>query len=128
MPTKVRVIDFSGDGFVDRMYASDMGGQVWRLDIKKGATPGNLVTGGVIARLGAEGLAAPSDAETRRFYNTPDVSMFTDKTQNRRFISVSIGSGYRAHPFDLSAQDRFYSIRDGDGEFRSRARHSGAYV
>jgi len=32
--------------------------------------------------------------------------------QNRRFISVSIGSGYRAHPLDLSATDRFYSLRD----------------
>jgi type IV pilus assembly protein PilY1 len=34
--------------------------------------------------------------------------------QQRRFIAISIGSGYRAHPFDLTASDRFYSIRDGD--------------
>ena len=61
---------------------------------------------------GAEGLATPTAADTRRFYNSPDVAIFSDARQNRRFISVSIGSGYRAHPLDLSATDRFYSLRD----------------
>ncbi len=44
----------------------------------------------------------------------PDVSIFTDRKQNRRFISLSIGSGYRAHPLDNGASDRFYSVRDPD--------------
>ncbi len=114
IPTQVRVIDFSGNGFADRMYAADMGGQVWRFDITKGATPANLITGGVIARIGAEALAAPGPEDTRRFFNAPDISMFTDHAQSTRYVAVSIGSGYRAHPFDLSAADRFYSIRDGD--------------
>ena len=68
----------------------------------------------MIARLGAETIATPSADETRRFYNAPDISLFTDTRQQRRFIAVSIGSGYRAHPFDLTATDRFYSIRDPD--------------
>lgn len=114
MPNEIRVIDFSGDGFADRMYASDLGGQVWRFDVFNGQAPATLVTGGVIARLGAEGLATPAAADTRRFYNAPDISLITDNNQQRRFISVSIGSGYRAHPFDLDASDRFFSIRDGD--------------
>ncbi|MDH5499628.1 MAG: PilC/PilY family type IV pilus protein, partial [Gammaproteobacteria bacterium] len=114
LPNETRVIDTSGDGYADRMYASDMGGQIWRFDITKGATPAQLVAGGVIARLGAEGLGSPTDADTRRFYNSPDVSLFNDNIQDRRFIAISIGSGYRAHPFDLSASDRFFSIRDKD--------------
>jgi type IV pilus assembly protein PilY1 len=114
MPNEIRVIDLGGDGFADRMYATDLGGQVWRFDISNGQSPTNLVTGGVIARLGAEGLGTPSAADTRRFYNAPDVSLITDNNQQRRFISISVGSGYRAHPFDLSAADRFFSIRDGD--------------
>jgi type IV pilus assembly protein PilY1 len=108
------VIDFSGDGFADRMYASDLGGQVWRFDILNGEQPDTLVTGGVIARLGAEGLGSPTAAETRRFYNSPDVALFTDAVQQRRFIAINIGSGYRAHPLDLGAADRFYSLRDPD--------------
>jgi type IV pilus assembly protein PilY1 len=114
IPNTVRVIDLSGDGLADRMYASDMGGQIWRFDIFNGKAPSELVTGGVIAQLGAEGLGTPTAADTRRFYNAPDVSLVTDDRQQRRYIAVSIGSGYRAHPFDLSASDRFFSIRDGD--------------
>jgi type IV pilus assembly protein PilY1 len=112
IPTQIRVIDMSGDGLADRMYASDMGGQLLRFDISNGQTPSNLVAGGVIAQLGAEGLGAPSDADTRRFYNSPDVSIFTDRNQNKRFVSLSIGSGYRAHPLDNGAADRFFSVRD----------------
>ena len=114
IPNEVRVIDLSGDGYADRMYATDLGGQVWRFDVINGQDPSNLVTGGVIAQLGAEGLGGtPGAAETRRFYNSPDVSLITDKQQQRRFIAISVGSGYRAHPFDLSAADRFFSLRDG---------------
>ncbi len=112
IPNRVRVIDLSGDGFADRMYATDLGGQVWRFDIFNGQDPANLVTGGVIAQLGAEGLGSPTAADTRRFYNAPDISLVTDPLQQRRFIGVNVGSGYRAHPFDLSAADRFFSIRD----------------
>ena len=114
IPNAVRVIDMTGDGLADRMYASDLGGQLWRFDVHNGQGASSLVTGGVIAQLGAEGLGTPTAADTRRFYNAPDVSLITDNNQQRRYISVSIGSGYRAHPFDLSATDRFYSVRDGD--------------
>jgi type IV pilus assembly protein PilY1 len=96
------------------MYAADMGGQLWRFDITNGKIPNELAAGGVIAQLGAEGLGSPSDADTRRFYNTPDVSIFNDPFQGRRFIALSIGSGYRAHPLDNNSSDRFYSVRDED--------------
>lgn len=114
IPTKISVIDINGDSFADRMYASDMGGQVWRFDVTNGNPAFSLVAGGVIGQLGAEGLATPAAADTRRLYNSPDIAMFNDVRQNRRFISVSIGSGYRAHPLDLGATDRFYSLRDPD--------------
>ncbi len=114
IPNEVRVIDLSGDGYADRMYATDLGGQVWRFDIANGQPPSTLITGGVIAQLGANGLGTPTAADTRRFYNAPDVSLITDKQQQRRYIAVSVGSGYRAHPFDLTASDRFFSVRDGD--------------
>ena len=112
IPTRIKVLDINGDGFADRMYTADLGGQIWRFDITNGNPAGSLVAGGVVARLGAEGLDAATAADTRRFYNSPDIAIFNDPRQNRRFISINIGSGYRAHPLDLSAADRFYSIRD----------------
>jgi type IV pilus assembly protein PilY1 len=110
--SQIRVIDLDGDRFADRMYATDVGGQLWRFDIFGGQPPASLVTGGVIARLGAEGIDSPSAAETRRIYNAPDVALFLDTAQNRRFLSINVGTGYRAHPLDTSAADVFYSYRD----------------
>ncbi len=114
IPSQIRVIDINGDGFSDRMYAADLGGQVWRFDITNGEIPSNLVAGGVIASLGADALDAPTNADSRRFYSTPDIAMFVDQRQDRRYLAVSLGSGYRAHPLDKSTNDRFYSIRDPD--------------
>ena len=119
-PSQIRVIDLNGDGLANRMYAVDISGQVWRFDIfhgndPDGIGPGNeLVTGGVIAQLGAEGNTPVTNADTRRFYNAPDVSLFNDPAQSRRFLAISLGSGYRAHPLDNTNDDRFYSVRDRD--------------
>lgn len=114
IPNEIRVIDLNGDRLADRMYATDLGGQIWRFDITNGNPKSSLVAGGIIAQLGAEGLSSPGAEDTRRFYNAPDVSLVTDAEQQRRYVSVSVGSGYRAHPFDLNANDRFFSVRDPD--------------
>ncbi len=39
IPSQIRAIDFSGDGFIDRMYAIDVGGQLFRFDIYSGEKP-----------------------------------------------------------------------------------------
>ncbi len=112
IPSRIAVLDLNGDQYADRMYAVDVSGQVFRFDIFNEETPNNLVTGGVIAQLGAEGAGDANAANTRRFYNEPDISMFTDPRQGRRYLSINLGSGYRAGPLDNSAEDRFFSIRD----------------
>jgi type IV pilus assembly protein PilY1 len=114
IPAEVKVVDFDGDGFADRMYAADMGGQVWRFDIYNGQTASNLVTGGVIAKLGSAASAMPTLAETRRFYYSPDVAMVSTKDYN--FVHIGIGSGHRAHPLGTATQDRFYALRDYNGQ------------
>ncbi len=110
IPANVRVIDLDGDGYADRMYAADMGGQVWRFDINNGQSASALVNGGVIAQLGAAGNAAATLTETRRFYYAPDVALVSNKTQS--FLHLGIGSGYRAHPNSTANADRFYALRD----------------
>ena len=59
IPGDVRAVDLTGDGFADRMYAADIGGRVWRFDIRNGQDASNLVKGGVFASLGV-GDAPPS--------------------------------------------------------------------
>jgi type IV pilus assembly protein PilY1 len=110
IPARIRVVDIDGDGLADRMYAGDMGGQVWRFDINNGAAAGDLVTGGVIAQLGGAPAATPAPEDIRRFYNAPDVAFINTPYGN--FIHVGIGSGHRGHPLSLSVEDAFYAIRD----------------
>ncbi|MFK7993266.1 MAG: PilC/PilY family type IV pilus protein [Granulosicoccus sp.] len=102
----VRTIDINRDGYVDQMYAADAGGQLWRFDIAQyhSNASDDLVYGGVIADF--SGSAA---SEHRRFYNEPDVALI--EGGGERFLSVSIGSGWRAHPLDEITEDRFYMVR-----------------
>jgi type IV pilus assembly protein PilY1 len=117
IPNQVSVVDLNGDGYADRMYASDTCGQILRFDIFPGRDPDGIATdamvaGGVIAQLGAEGKDSPGDLDTRRFYTAPDVSVFKDNIRNSRHVAISIGSGYRPHPLDNTPVERFFSIRD----------------
>jgi type IV pilus assembly protein PilY1 len=110
IPGDIRVLDLNGDRLADRMYAADMGGQVWRFDILNGQPRGSLVNGGVIAQLGAAGIGAPTLADTRRFYYAPDVALAATNQYN--YLHVGIGSGYRAHPNETANHNAFYALRD----------------
>jgi type IV pilus assembly protein PilY1 len=89
IPGRIRVIDIDGDGFADRMYAGDMGGQIWRFDVTNGNTAANLIAGGVIAQLGGAPSSTPALTDVRRFYNTPDVAFIN--TRDGNFIHIGIG-------------------------------------
>jgi type IV pilus assembly protein PilY1 len=110
IPADVKVIDLDGDRLADRLYAADMGGQIWRLDITNGQPASSLIAGGVIAQLGGAPLASAPASAVRRFYYAPDVAMVSTKDYN--FIHIGIGSGHRARPTSLATEDRFYALRD----------------
>ena len=117
IPGDVRVIDLTGDGFADRMYAADLGGRIWRFDIFNGkpasGTEGlRLVEGGVIASLGnAEDGSGRDQTNTLRFFYSPDPALITRPGPN--FINIAIGSGHRELPgSDLTTRNWFFSVRD----------------
>ncbi|NND35926.1 MAG: hypothetical protein HKN81_02220, partial [Gammaproteobacteria bacterium] len=110
IPAGLRVLDSDRDGFANRLYVGDMGAQVWRIDFINGNGRASLAEGGVIASLGAADDGAPTRADARRFYNTPDaVDLVLDA---KILTAINIGSGYRAHPLDATTDEEFYSIRD----------------
>jgi type IV pilus assembly protein PilY1 len=112
IPARIRTVDVNGDGYLDRMYAGDMGGQVWRFDVTNGQPAASLVAGGVIAQLGGAPAVAPAATDVRRFYNAPDVAFIA--ARDRNFIHIGIGSGHRGHPLSTSVQDAFYALRDNN--------------
>ncbi len=103
IPSDVTAFDLDDDGFLDHIYASDTKAQIFRFDIDNDT---GSITGGRIAS-----LQTAADAENnRRFYYSPDVALI--RLQRESFLSVSIGSGYRAHPLDDTVTDYFYMIKD----------------
>ena len=110
IPAAPRLLDLTRDGLADRFYVGDMGGRLWRFDIRQGESRSNLVEGGVLASLGAADLDDPPASAVRRFYNTPDV-VFVNCVRGN-FLAVNLGSGYRGHPLDTTVEDVFFSVRD----------------
>jgi type IV pilus assembly protein PilY1 len=115
IPADITVLDINGDSYADRMYAGDMGGRIWRFDIWHGEEPATLVSGGVLATLGAGHLDNPTSAankpSARRFYYSPDIALVSSRG-SAPYVNIAIGSGYRGHPLDKDVDDRFYSVRD----------------
>lgn len=118
----IHLLDSDYDGYTDRLYASDTGGGVWRVDLatnnKKNWTHFQL------AKLGNN---------NRRFFYEPYVSrtLFSkvtettldDETTYSRidtpFDAVLIGSGDRTDPLNLKVADKLYMIRDVNTVTRS---------
>jgi type IV pilus assembly protein PilY1 len=123
IPGDIRVIDLTGDGFADRMYAADLGGQVWRFDIINGQPAGTdgteegqrLVEGGMLASLGNAPSGDGAASNALRFFYAPDPAIV--QANGSTFINVAIGSGHRENPItdklsDNGVQNWFFSIRD----------------
>ena len=103
VPADITAFDLDGDDLVDHMYASDTKAQVFRFDVDNDTS---TIKGGRIASL----QTAADKENNRRFYYPVDAAVI--KLIDDSFISVSIGSGYRAHPLDRNITDHFYMIRD----------------
>jgi type IV pilus assembly protein PilY1 len=99
--------DLNSDGYVDRVYLGDVGGQLWKFDVSANATSNwqgkRLFT------------AAPSQANppalgefypAQAFYGAPVLAW--DSSQN---LWVFLGTGDRNHPNSAST-NRFYGIMD----------------
>ncbi len=113
IPSDPRIIDLDSNGLADRVYVGDTGGRVWRIDLNQNslnlsygvnASPSNIhqSTGYLLADFN-DGTAAGN----RRFYYAPSVAF--DKQKR---LMIAIGSGYRAHPTEMTTKDRFYVFED----------------
>lgn len=120
-------IDVTGNGYIDRIYAADVGGRLWRLDLNSehGASDSDadLATGiHLLADINTG--AGPGN---RRFFNRPDISY--NPNLGNRPITISLGSGYRAHPLSTSVDDYQYIILDSlsDQEPANPIEHSDLF-
>ncbi len=105
--------DINSDGYTDIIYTVDITGHIWRFDLNaKSTDASDFATGGIIAKLGDyDGDASNDVANFRRFFYAPDVAFWAPRGKNA-FLSISVASGYRAHPRDTTVSDRIYTLFD----------------
>ncbi|MEJ6022720.1 hypothetical protein [Ramlibacter sp. PS4R-6] len=122
IPSDIAFVDRDGDGFTERLYFGDTGGNVWRADIAAADSADWTVT--KLASLGCDDGAAPapscSDGKApRKFFFPPSVLSIGQSGQSGAYDAVSIPSGDREHPLKNTAagtsygvSDRFFMIND----------------
>jgi type IV pilus assembly protein PilY1 len=113
IPANPLALDMNSDGFIDRLYIGDIGGQLWKFDLSANATlTGSLVnnwTGKRLFRADTATANPPASGEfypAQAFYGGPNASY--DEQGN---LWVYVGTGDRNHPNNTSS-NRFYGIKD----------------
>ncbi len=109
----ITLMDNDSDGYIDRLYAADTGGNIWRVDLQPGgdSSPSNWTTT-KFASLAGTGNNA------RKFLFAPDV------VPTKNFDIVVASSGDREHPLvdtnttagrAYNVNNRFYVLIDENG-------------
>jgi type IV pilus assembly protein PilY1 len=117
IPSAPTAVDLDNDGYIDRVYIGDVGGQVWKFDVAPSG--GSTISGSLISNWTGKRLfaAAPSQANPPapgEFYPTQAVyfppSLAYD-SQNPAILWVFFGTGDRYHP-NTTSTNRFYGIKE----------------
>jgi type IV pilus assembly protein PilY1 len=90
-------------GYMDRLYAADTGGNIWRVDLDKPNKNDWLVT--KLASISGGALG-----DKRKFLY--GVNAVAGMDSGGGFDAVLIGSGDREHPFDSTVSNRIYMFKD----------------
>lgn len=123
-PSRVSAVDTDGDRLLDRIYAADTGGVVWRIDLaglfdhdSDSTTPDVLVhdqpavwSMTKLLSVGRHVSGFTTLADDRRFFNRPDLVQSRDGIGP--FDGVLIGTGDREDPNGTGVENFFYLIKD----------------
>ncbi len=114
IPGDIRVLDMDRNGALDRLYFTDTGGNVWRVDMDVDVKDGLPSTNDTWydyskARLSQFAQLGGSGTNKRMFFYEPDVALF--EANGKTIMTLAVGSGYRTRPLNQGA-DRFYVLVD----------------
>jgi len=99
----VKIMDRDNDGLADHLYFTDLGGQLFRLDIDNVASSQVLASRARVVRLAD--FKANMTQPGPRFYETPVVTIqnhISQQGSSGKFATVTVASGDRSHPLRIS--------------------------
>ena len=95
IPSDVARVDTDGDGYTDRLYVGDLGGRIWRFDIKD-SDPATW-TGKKIFQT------------TGKIFYPPEVTLEKDQGN---YEMLFFGTGDRENPKDTTFINKLYAVKD----------------
>jgi Tfp pilus tip-associated adhesin PilY1 len=106
----VNAVDADGNGFVDKIYVGDLGGQMWRIGKFTDETTGDTLSfpqcDENIMNWTAEILFVSDPLHQRKFYYPPSVTL------EKGYDLVFTGTGDRDDACNTSSSDRIYALKD----------------
>lgn len=115
IPNKVAVLDSNNDGITDRIYATDISGSIWRMDLPT-ETPNDWSV------FKFASISTGTSPNNRMFFVEPTVAQtqFSNihseggvtSYQRVPYDAVTVGTGNRMHPLDTTTNDMFYVFQD----------------
>jgi type IV pilus assembly protein PilY1 len=115
IPSAPTAVDLDNDGYIDRVYIGDAGGQLWKFNVAP--TGGTTISGGLINNWTGKRLFAAASSQTNppaagEFYPAQAIffppSLAYDANGN---LWLFFGTGDRYHPNNTSS-NRFYGIKE----------------
>jgi type IV pilus assembly protein PilY1 len=130
LPANPLALSLDPDGYIDRLYLGDVGGQVWKFDLSGRVAPGSAtqpatMSGGMITSWAGKRLFRPMLDTSTTDPNPPDTGEYWPEQAIYGTIAAAMdnssphklwlyfGTGDRNHP-NNDASNRFYGIVDGD--------------
>ena len=106
MMSEITAIDTDYDGYADRLYTGDSGGNLWRIDIKNTDTTQWTVTKIFSSNPGYTNGSSDSSTGRKIFYK-PSVVIDAGG-----MVRLYFGTGDREHPLNRAVTDRMYEVID----------------
>ena len=115
IPAAPTAVDLNNDGYIDKVYIGDVGGQLWKFDVAP--TGGATLSGSLINNWAGKRLFAAASSQTNppaagEYYPTQAIyfppALAYDANGN---LWIFFGTGDRYHP-NNTASNRFYGIKE----------------
>jgi type IV pilus assembly protein PilY1 len=100
IPSDISCVDINGDGYIDRLYVGDTGGNLWRFDIKESGP--NTWSAKMIFDTNTNIIAGSK----RKIFYRPDVTL------EKGYEMVFFGTGDRERADETKVINQIYAIKD----------------